>query len=55
MVKLQKKETEVDLSVSVEGYQQEIIEMVPKIKRCNSVKMLYGFTKKLYENENTGG
>ncbi len=55
MDKSQKKEKEVDLKVSVKGYQKEIIEMVPKIKRCNSVKMLYGFTKKLYENENTGG
>lgn len=55
MDKSQKKEKEVDLRVSVEGYQKEIIEMVPKIKRCDSIKMLYGFTKKLHENENTGG
>lgn len=55
MDKSQKKEKEVDLRVSVEGYQKEIIEMVPKIKRYDSIKMLYGFTKKLYENENTGG
>lgn len=55
MDKSQKKEKEVDLRVSVEGCQKEIIEMVPKIKRCDSIKMLYGFTKKLYENENTGG
>lgn len=55
MDKLQKNEKEIDLKVSVKGYQKEIIEMVPKIKRCNSVKMLYGFAKRLYESENTGG
>ncbi len=54
MDKSKKREKDVDLRASVEGYQKEIIEMVPKIKRCSSVKMLYGFAKKLYENENTG-
>lgn len=55
MDKAEKNKKDTGLRVSVEEYQKEIVEMVPKIRRYDSIKMLYGFAKGLYKNENTGG
>lgn len=54
MDKVVKNKKDDDLQESVEGYQKEIVDMVKGIRRCSSIKMLYGFAKRLYDNENAG-
>lgn len=54
MDKTIRHEKEDDLQGLVEWYQEEIIRMAKGVRKLNSIKMLYGFSKRLYINENTG-
>lgn len=49
MDKSQKKEKEVDLQVSVEEHQEEIIEMIKDIKKIGTLEYLNTFIRMFLE------